>query len=327
MARQTINHVKLGIFVMAGLGFLILLLYMIGKNQNLFGKTFELRARFTNARGLMWGNNVRFAGIDAGTVTGIEIINDTTIEVTMRLENSIRKHISKNAIASIGTDGLMGNKIVNIEPAATAAAPVESGDVLLSSAATDTDEMLRILSKTNNDLYAIASSLRVTVGRVNESKAIWAILEDSTLPANVKSTFSEFHQASRSLHDMIGNLEMIVSDIKGGKGSLGKIVEDTSIAATISSMVNRMDRVGREADSLANSIHEIVKGIGTDIEKGPGSLNLLLKDKTSADRLSRSLENIEKGTRTFEEDMKALQSNFLFRGYFKKQEKKLRKNP
>jgi phospholipid/cholesterol/gamma-HCH transport system substrate-binding protein len=327
MARQTINHVKLGIFVMAGLGFLILLLYMIGKNQNLFGKTFELKARFSNARGLMWGNNVRFAGIDAGTVTDIEIINDSTIEITMRLENEIRKHIRKNATASIGTDGLMGNKLVNIEPAEIPAEPVQSGDILSGIASTDTDEMLRILNKTNSDLYAIASSLKTTVGRINESKAVWAILEDSSLPMNVKNTFSEFNQASKSLHDLMGNLELIVGDIRSGKGSLGRIISDTGIADGIEKMIEQMSLVGTEAESLAKDIHEIVNNIEKDINQGEGSVNLLLKDKSSAEKLSMAIENIEKGTKAFEEDMKALRNNFLFRSYFKKQEKKSRKNP
>jgi phospholipid/cholesterol/gamma-HCH transport system substrate-binding protein len=327
MARQTINHVKLGIFVMAGLGFLILLLYMIGKNQSLFGKTFELKARFSNARGLMWGNNVRFAGIDAGTVTDIKILNDTTIEVTMRLEDEIRKHIRKNATATIGTDGLMGNKLINIEPADEPAEPVQSGDILSGLASSDTDEMLRILSKTNSDLYSIASSLKTTVSRINESKAVWAILEDTSLPRNVKSTFSEFNQASRSLHDLMIDLESIVSDIKSGKGSLGKIIRDTGIADGIEDMIAQMSRVGIEADSLANSIHEIADNIGKDVNQGDGSLNLLLKDKQSAERLSRAIENLEKGTKAFEEDMKALQNNFLFKRYFKKQEQKKRQNP
>ncbi|HEY0749859.1 MAG TPA: MCE family protein, partial [Chitinophagaceae bacterium] len=75
MAKRTIPHIKLGIFVLAGIAFLILLLYIIGKNQNLFGKTFMLKARFEKTNGLMRGNNIRFAGIDAGTVKSVNIIN------------------------------------------------------------------------------------------------------------------------------------------------------------------------------------------------------------------------------------------------------------
>src|SRR5690606_6259856 len=111
MAKRITNHLRLGIFVMAGLVFLVLLLYVIGKNQNLFGSTFVLKARFENINGLMSGNNVRFAGITAGTVNEVRVLNDTTIEVEMLIKNKMREFIKKNTVATIGSDGLMGNKL------------------------------------------------------------------------------------------------------------------------------------------------------------------------------------------------------------------------
>ena len=83
MKKNSINNIKLGIFIIAGLFILVVSLYLIGKNQHFFGSNFVLKARFHNVEGLMPGNNVRFSGIQCGTVKDIEIINDTTIEVTM----------------------------------------------------------------------------------------------------------------------------------------------------------------------------------------------------------------------------------------------------
>src|SRR6478752_6018204 len=114
MAKQSISNVKLGIFVLSGLFILVFTLYMIGKNQNLFGNTFQLKARFDNVYGLMSGNNVRFSGIQIGTVRNVNIVNDTLIEVEMDVDEEVKKFIHKNAIASIGTEGIMGNKVVNI---------------------------------------------------------------------------------------------------------------------------------------------------------------------------------------------------------------------
>lgn len=74
MEKRTFHNVKLGAFVLSGLLFLVLLLYMIGKNEYLFGSTFELKATFSNVQGLAAGNNVRFAGIESGTVSKIDII-------------------------------------------------------------------------------------------------------------------------------------------------------------------------------------------------------------------------------------------------------------
>ena len=166
MANKVFNTARLGIFVIAGLAFLILLLYIIGRNQNLFGNTFTLKARFNNVHGLMAGNNVRFGGINAGTVKSVEVINDTTIEVSLLVKQKMKQFIRKNAIVTIGTDGLMGNKLISIEPVNATAELVEEGDILYSSSGPDTDDMIKVLDNTNNDIAIIAGELKQTVQRL-----------------------------------------------------------------------------------------------------------------------------------------------------------------
>ena len=179
MAKRSVNNIKLGAFVLGGLLFLVLLLYMIGKNRDLFGKTYVLKARFENIQGLVSGNNIRFSGIRAGTVKRVKILNDTVIEVTMLIETKMKNIIRKNAIVSIGTDGLVGNKVVNIIPSRQPAPWAEEGDFLISKKAVDTEDMLQTLSKTNNDVAVIASELKSTVQRINSSSALWEILNDN----------------------------------------------------------------------------------------------------------------------------------------------------
>src|SRR6185369_14993513 len=127
MTMKTIENAKLGLFVMAGLLFLIFSLYMIGRNRNLFGSSLTISANFRNVNGLMLGNNVRFSGIDVGTVQKIEIVTDTLVKVTMVIDEGVRKFIKRNALASVGTDGLMGNKIININSQPGNAEPVAPG--------------------------------------------------------------------------------------------------------------------------------------------------------------------------------------------------------
>jgi phospholipid/cholesterol/gamma-HCH transport system substrate-binding protein len=96
MATKKINNIKLGLFVLAGLLLLILGLYMIGRDSNLFGRNFELRARFENVQGLTPGNNIRYSGIQVGTVKKVKIISDTLIEVTMLIDEKMKSFIHKN---------------------------------------------------------------------------------------------------------------------------------------------------------------------------------------------------------------------------------------
>src|SRR5690606_32869164 len=114
MKTKATDNVKLGLFVVAGLVFLITTLYMIGRNRNLFGTTFTIKASMNSVNGLTRGNNVRFKGIDVGTVKDIEIAGDSAVLVVMIIDEKIRPYIKQNSIASIGTDGLMGSKLINI---------------------------------------------------------------------------------------------------------------------------------------------------------------------------------------------------------------------
>lgn len=306
---------------MAGLAFLILLLYIIGKNQNLFGKTFVLKARFENVHGLMRGNNIRFGGIDAGTVSKVDVLNDTTIEVTLLVKTKLKKYIHTNAMVAIGTDGLMGNKLLNIIPGKTEAPIVKDGDILFSSKGSDTDQMLKVLDITNNDVSTIARELKQTVLRINNSKAIWTILNDESLPQNLRSSLTKINAASANLNDMLLNLNGIVSDVKKGKGTVGQLLTDTSTAANINDAVNKIKNIGTTADSLSAKINSLVSSVENEINSGSGTLNALLKDKEMKDNLSHSLKDIQQSAKSFNQTMEAVKHSFLFKGYFKKQER------
>ena len=116
MEKSTGNKVKLGIFVSAGFALLIACIYLIGERKQLFSNTFHVSGIFKNISGLQIGNNVRFSGINVGIVDGIEQLTDTTVKVDMLIDDDTRKFMKKNAKAIIGSDGLMGNKIVMITP-------------------------------------------------------------------------------------------------------------------------------------------------------------------------------------------------------------------
>jgi phospholipid/cholesterol/gamma-HCH transport system substrate-binding protein len=322
MAKSTVNNIKLGIFVMAGLLFLILLLYMIGKNKNLFGANFLLKARFDNTQGLVPGNNVRFAGIEIGTVRSINIINDTLIEVNMVIKKDMQQFIRKNAVVSIGTDGLMGNKLLNILPVKnTASGMVHEGDVLSTRKVVDTDAMLVTLQETNQDIAVLAANLKNTIQRVNNSTALWSIINDSTLPIHLRMSMINLQRITATANQTMTDFQQIVSDVKGGEGSVGAILKDTGFITNLNTALLKIQNVGNNADTLAQQINTVVKNLHNEIESGNGIAHTLLKDSTLVDKLNNSLRNIEEGTEGFNENMEALKHNFLFRGYFRRMEK------
>lgn len=326
MKKRATNSIKLGVFVLAGLAFLILLLYMIGRNKNLFGSTFSIKTQFANVQGLVSGNNVRYAGIEIGTVKKIYIINDTLVEILMVVDEDMRKVIRTNAVASIGSDGLMGNKVINISAGHGVAALVKEGDVLASRKPIDMDDMLRTLEKTNTDVGVIAANLKGLSLRLNTNSGLLTLLEDQSMPQNLKAAAINVQMATARAANMARSLEEVVNNVKEGRGSLGVLLNDTSFARNLNDVVLKIQTVGDQAEALAASVQSAVTEIQHEIDHGKGTVNALLKDSAIAQKLNNSLENIEKGTDGFNRNMEALKHNFLFRGYFRRLEKQKQKS-
>lgn len=310
--------------MVAGIFFLVLMLYMIGKNESLFGAKITLKTHFRNAQGLLPGNNIRYSGIEVGTVKSVSILNDTTIEVVMLIKENMREYIRKNAVASINTDGLMGNKLVNITPSDAAAPFVKEGDILPSKKPLDTDEMMRVLSETNNDIAIVVEDLKKSIQRINNSTALWNLLGDETIPQNLRNSMVQVHRATSGVNRMVGDLQMVVNHVQSGQGALGTVLYDTAFSRNLNEAMAKVRTISEQADTLSSQVSTLASSIHQDVQQGDGMVNALLKDKDLTIKLNNSLENIEKGTESFQQNMEALKSNFLFRGYFRRQERQQR---
>ncbi|NCI52049.1 MCE family protein [Sediminibacterium roseum] len=315
------GHIKLGIFVIAGLAFLVLLLYMIGRNQNLFGSHLTIKAVFTDADGLKPGNNVRYAGIEIGTVTYVHFLSDTTVEVAMTVATQAASVIHRNAVASVGTDGLVGNRILNIKPGESGAQTIRDGDYLSTKPKVNLDNALQTLSHTNDDVAEIAEQLKTTVRKINESTALWKLLNDRSIPLHLQTALRNIATVTARANNIAGTMETAVADAKNGKGLLATLLYDTAISVELKRTVMQFRKLGTSADSLVGIVQGSVNGLNAELMHGKGVAHDLIRDTSLAGRLARSLQNIEKGTDGFNQNMEALKHNFLFSGYFKKLEK------
>lgn len=315
------DFVKLGLFVLSALIVLIIALFLIGKNQHMFGSHYTLRAQFSNVSGLRTGNNVRYAGVEVGTVEKIEIVNDTILEVTLLVVQNMKNVIRKNALASLGADGLMGNKVVNIVPQPGNSEFALEGDLLLSRKAIEFDDILRTLDGTSENLAVITGGLKKTVSKLNESEGLWKLLSDSNLSISAKKASRNLEQATKNAEIMTNDVRIMIADVKAGKGLAGAVLRDTSMVSSIRSGLAELEKVAGQASALATELETITQNINKDIQEGPGPVHTALKDTAISGNISRSLINIEKGTEMFNQNMEAVKHNWLFRGYFKKQEK------
>lgn len=326
MARTIFNYIRLGLFVIAGMVFLVVLLYFIGKNRNIFHPSFLLKTHFQHIQGLQPGNNVRYAGIQAGAVKTINILNDTLIEVVLDVDNKFKTIIRQNALVSIGNDGFVGNKIVNIEPVKEEAAFVEEGYLLVSKEALDTDAALRTLSNTNRDIADIAHELKILITNINRNPALVKLVTSDEIPNDIKAALADIRKAARQLQLSATEVNKLLDSVSQGKGSLGAILQDTVIYANLLNTSEKIKLAGEESNRITRQVSQVVQSLKDNIDHGKGPVQAILRDSSMTHSLQNSLDNIEKGTSNFNQNMEALKSNFLFRGYFRKMDKKEKKD-
>ncbi|MBL7808034.1 MAG: MCE family protein [Saprospiraceae bacterium] len=318
MKKNKINAVKLGVFVLIGLVILVFALYTLGKNKTIFGSSLQLKTHFRDVNGLLLGNNVRFSGIDVGSVHNIRILNDTTVEVTLTLDKNMRKYLRTNSLVSLGTDGLIGNRVINISTAAGNAPFVQGGELLPSREEVNTEKMLQTLYGTNEKVSKIAEGLLETIQLINTSSELSSLLNDKSLSANLRSSLFHLHEtslnASLLVKESISTLHMATE----GQGTLAVLLKDTTLSTELKQAVTQIKALENSTQRLVTDVNQMANALEKDIQQGDGTVNTLLRDSLMAANLRATIEHAEKGTAAFAENMEALKSNVLLKKYFKK---------
>ncbi|MCD6010351.1 MAG: Mammalian cell entry related domain protein [Flavipsychrobacter sp.] len=199
MKTTVAQKAKIGIFTLVGIMIFIAAIFIIGSKRNMFGNTFNIYGTFKNVGGLQIGNNVRFAGIDMGTVEGINIVNDTTIKVTMRLKRKVLRHLKSDAMASIGSDGLMGDKLINISPGAAGDKPMVEGGEIQTVTPVEFDKIINRIAQVADNAEMITASLADIAGQVSSGKgSIGRLIYSDELERSLEKTVKSAHQTVRS---------------------------------------------------------------------------------------------------------------------------------
>lgn len=195
------QKIKTGIFVIISLALLLGLIFFIGKQKKLFSDTFIVYADFKNISGTQEGNFVRFAGINIGTVESIRIINDTSVQLSLSIEKKIQPFIKTDAIASIGSDGLMGDKLILIAPGTSTSAVAKNGTKLLSTNPVDVDKIMNNISKISANASVVTDGLADIVAKINSGKGtVGRLLADNKLADRLESTIETAKQTATSIN-------------------------------------------------------------------------------------------------------------------------------
>lgn len=323
MDKTTSEKIKLGVFVIVGTLLLVIAAYLIGNRKNMFGSQFTIHAVFRNVNGLQKGNNVRYSGINAGTVKRIRMVDDTTIAVSMSLQENIVGHVRTDAIATIGSDGLVGSMIVNIVPGNGMNPVVSPGDTITSYSRIGAEDMLSTLNVTNQNAALLTADLLKVTASLNENKGtLGRLLNDTVMANSLENTIINLQKTSAEAHTTISNLNRLFSDDTFKNSVAGIILTDEESGSDVQQTISNLKSTSRRLDTMVSSLDSVIH----TLTREDGTIYYLATDTILVNNIDKTVKNLEQGTERFNENMEALKHSFLTRGYFKKQEKEQRRN-
>ncbi len=322
MKTSNTQKLSLGLFIFITTIIFVFALYLIGNKQNIFGNTFRISTVFNNVNGLMLGNNVRYSGINIGTVKNIEMINDSTICVDMIIEDKMLKHMKKNAVAAVGSDGLVGSMVINIVPGKDFSEALKPGDTIKSYNKTSTTDMLETLNTTNDNAAKLTSDLLKITAAIKQGKGtIGMLIEDAEMASDVKQIVINLKNASASASVTVSELNKIIKAIDYNESMAAVLLSDTVSANKMKSIITNLEQSSSGIDSVINNLNSVV----LDFKYGKGTVNYMVNDTILVNNIDETMENIKEGSARLNENMEALKHNFLFRGYFRKLERQQKK--
>ena len=194
------QKMKTGGLVLAGLLLLLITIFIIGSRKNLFSNTFEVHVKYKNVSGLQSGNFVRFTGINVGTVGSIHILNDSTVGVTLTLQRSVQKFIKRDAWASIGSDGLMGDKIVLIEHGSDTVAVIRDGDYIEGQDPTEISSILARMGDITDNATVLTENLAEVMYKINNGAgSLGRLLNSDQLAKRLEGTAAATQQTMQTI--------------------------------------------------------------------------------------------------------------------------------
>ena len=200
--HSTKFKVRLGLFVAAGFIIFAIAIFLIGRQKNLFNPVFSLSTTFYNVSGLQIGNNIRFSGINIGTVDNIRIINDSTVIVNMVVQKDVQKFIKTDCKVAIGSEGIIGDRVLMISQGSSETQSVKSGQFLESVEPVETDAIIASLGATAQNAEIISGQLIEILYDINQGKGtLGMLIQDSTMAESLNKTMGNLQKSSKGLNE------------------------------------------------------------------------------------------------------------------------------
>ena len=317
-ASENRKAIIVGIFLTLGLVVFILGVLTLGSADKTFSKSVHVSAVFDDVQGLKKGNAVWFSGVKVGNISEVKFVGPQQVSVKMTVVNDALPYIHQDAFVKIGSDGLIGNKLIVIEGGTPQAPVVQDGTLLHTEKITTTDDMLKTLQANSENLLAITKDFKTLSHQILQGKGtVGALLADSTMGMQLRSAMRNLQATTQSAMLMATQLDNFSKKLNTKGGLADNLLTDTATFNRIRASVLQLQKAAANANTLVENLNTASKKLTTT----DNALGVLLNDPKGAEQVRSTLNNLQRGSITLNEDLEAAQHNFLLKGYFKSKAK------
>lgn len=325
---------RVGIFVLVALATFVGMIYALGARARLFEARYTIHADFGEVGGLADGATVRLAGVQIGRVTGVHLPAQPggKVRVDLNITKRYADRIRRDSVARIETQGLLGDKLVEITVGTVQAPVVQPGETLAARDPTDVAQVISGGAETAKNVAAVAESLRGTLDRFNKARVMEDIAATTgsarrateqlaRITTEVEKGRGWAHAlvyeepvALRRLNELLATTQGFLDRVERGEGAVGVLTSPKSAEAA-RKFVRAMDRIGQLAERSGNEdgllpallFDPKYKGVLEDLRAvtrnfrevsdrvagGRGTLGSLVKDSQDEGGLRVALEDLQ----------------------------------
>jgi phospholipid/cholesterol/gamma-HCH transport system substrate-binding protein len=328
------QKLKVGVFVLVGLVAFLGMIYALGARARLFEPRYTIHAEFNEVGGLVEGATVRLAGVQIGRVTGVRLPADPggKVRVDLTIGRQFANRVRKNSVARIETQGLLGDKIIELSVGTVAAAAVKAGDTIDSQESQDIGRVMAQSGQVIKSVSALAESLRETAQKLNQSglieEATATVTSARKVTDQVGRVIAEVERgkgwahvlvyeepaALRRLNEVIASTQSVLERVQRGEGAAGVLVspESTASAKRFVAALDRLSRVVEQPSpedgvlpallfdpkyrALLDDVRVVahnMRDISDRLAGGRGTLGSLLKDEPGDSGLGQASQDFQ----------------------------------
>jgi phospholipid/cholesterol/gamma-HCH transport system substrate-binding protein len=319
------KNLVVGLFVIAALALLTVGLFMIGNSHEVFARHVDFYTDFTTVSGLAKGSKVQVAGMNAGQITDILIPASpaSKFKVRFRIEESLHGLVRTDSVATIGTEGVVGDTFLSVSPGSAKAQAAPALSTLLSKEPTQLSDLLDqakgtlgdvdiavqnangLLTSVGGNLNTTLRGATTTLGNVNDVVVgikdgrgpVGMLLHDETVAGGLRDTVSNAQQASIHINHATAQADALVTDIEGR--SLPTKIDGT------------LTQVNEVVANLAASSKDLRKTISDATAPD-------VRGNSAGENLQESFSNLNEATGNLAQDTEAIKHNFFFRPFFRR---------